>query len=290
MHTRKRTIFIYTTIAAIAISALFFVVKSIRLQRRLEDITQKQAQEMREMRTYRQLLKIDSILAKGEYETALRAYSSEIEDKDMVDNSAIQLRIAVAEQLLQFKAGEVLNRGEMIQLDSLDSIQSNRSLLKKEVNAYDSLNFALEKAKVQLRGMREQLRTKSFGEYLNFKSSKGDQMHYVGQVKNNQANGLGVAILNTGSRYEGEWKGNQRHGEGTFYWPDGEYYVGSYLNDKRNGLGTYYWPNGEKYVGQWKDDKRNGKGAFYGKDGDAITKGVWKNDKLIEEEKNNPYS
>ena len=251
----------------------------------MNSITQKQAQESKEMEAYRQLLRIDSILAKGEYETALRAYNSEVGDKDMVDNSGVQLRIAIAEQLLQMRAGKNSNKGVMAKLDSLDSIQSNRLMLNKEVNRYDSLNFALEKAKVQLRGMRAQLKNKSFGEYLSFKSSKDNRMHYVGQVKNDLANGLGVAILNTGSRYEGEWKANQRHGEGTFYWPDGEYYIGTYLNDKRNGLGTYYWPNGEKYVGQWKDDKRNGKGVFYGKDGEAITKGIWKEDKLIEEDK-----
>lgn len=265
--------------------ALFFVVKSNKLQEQVDSITQNQVQENKEMESYRQLLRIDSILAKGEYETALRAYNNEVGDKDMVDNSGVQLRIAIAQQLLQLRAGENPNNRELAKLDSLDSLQSRRLMLNKEVNRYDSLNFALEKAKVQLKGMRAQLKNKSFGEYLNFKSSKDDQMHYVGQVKNDQANGLGVAILNTGSRYEGEWKANQRHGEGTFYWPDGEYYVGSYLNDKRNGLGTYYWPNGEKYVGQWKDDKRNGKGVFYGKDGDAITKGIWKNDKLVEEDK-----
>jgi len=130
--------------------------------------------------------------------------------------------------------------------------------------------------------MRNKLRNKAIGEYLTFSNTKGSQMHYVGQVKNGKANGFGVALLNTGSRYQGAWRNNQRHGDGSFYWADGQYYIGSYSNDLRNGQGTYYWPNGEKYVGQWKDDKRNGEGVFYGKDGAIITSGIWKNDKLAD--------
>ena len=136
-----------------------------------------------------------------------------------------------------------------------------------QIEQKDSLNFALEKANIQLRNLRSQLKERSFGEYLTFKSKKGNQMHYVGKVNNGMANGYGMALLDTGSRYEGEWKNNQRHGEGSFYWSDGDYYVGHYENAERNGFGTYYFHNGEKYVGDWKDDKRNGDGNFYGKDG-----------------------
>ena len=167
--------------------------------------------------------------------------------------------------------------------DMRDSTKMETLTSARELNSYDSLNFIIEKKQVQLNALRAQLERKSFGEYLRFKSKKNNQMHYVGQVKNKKANGIGIALLDTGSRYEGEWKDNERHGQGTFYWADGERYEGSYSNDKRSGLGTYYWPNGEKYVGQWAEDKRNGAGTFYGSDGEVVTKGIWKNDKLKEQ-------
>ncbi|MGB3149862.1 MAG: hypothetical protein WBB27_04300 [Maribacter sp.] len=285
MNNKKTTIITYSSLAIAIVVAIFFMFKSNGLQKELKQSNNNKAAIDKAIKSYQQLLQIDSILVKGQYELALKAYNDEMKDKDMDDIAGVQLRIDIAEQLLRMKVERGSNQVGEVKLDSLDSIQSSRLFKNREIKRYDSLNFAFEKTKVQLEGMRSQLKNKSFGEYLSFKSSKANQMHYVGQVKSNQANGRGVAILNTGSRYEGEWKANKRHGEGTFYWPDGEYYVGSYLNDQRNGLGTYYWPNGEKYVGQWKNDKRNGKGVFYGKDGKEITSGIWKNDKLAEEDK-----
>ena len=283
--TNKKTTFIYVGLAASILVAIFYFIKSNSLQNQLELQRLKEEKASKVVEYNRQLLQIDSLLVDGEYKGALEAYNTKIDNKDMDDVSGVQLRIAIAQQLLSMRADKTSNNF-VISLDSLDSVQSRKLDMNLDINRYDSLNFALEKARVQLKSMRMQLQKKSFGEYLNFESSKKNQMHYVGQVKNNKANGVGVAILNTGSRYEGEWKENNRHGEGTFYWPDGEYYVGGYLDDKRNGMGTYYWPNGEKYVGQWKNDKRNGKGVFYGNDGEVITKGIWENDKLITPEKN----
>lgn len=282
---KKRTTITYTALAIAIVVAAFSVYKMKDLKQRLNTSSDERMQLSSEVKSYKHLLRIDSMLVKGKYEDAISAYQMEKNNKDMGDITGVQLRIDLAQSLLRMKVNENAYRSGNIKFDSLDSIQSGRQANIGEINRYDSLSFALEKTKVQLRSMRSQLKRKSFGEYITFKSKKGNQMHYVGEVKNNQANGLGVAILNTGSRYEGEWKANERHGEGTFYWPDGEYYVGSYKEDKRNGLGTYYWPNGEKYVGQWSDDKRNGKGVFYGKDGVEITSGIWKKDKLVTEEK-----
>lgn len=195
----------------------------------------------------------------------------------------IPLRIAIAEKLLKAeKAGAKSARKEEVNPDSL---QTEAVVQLPELRAYDSLNFVLEKTRVQLTRLSRQLKQKSFGEYLTFKSKKGNQLHYVGQVKNGKANGFGIALLDTGSRYEGEWKDNQRQGEGTFYWADGQYYVGTYEGDKRSGFGTYYWPNGEKYAGEWKEDKRSGTGKFFDADGDIVTGGRWQDDKLVDADK-----
>ncbi|MRH99446.1 hypothetical protein GH721_02775 [Kriegella sp. EG-1] len=280
---KKRIAIPYILFAATAIVALFYLFRSVGLKNDLMLKETQQAKIDESLAEYKEVMRIDSILLEGDYKKALNAYNSEL--KYVKDNPyRIPLRIGLAEQLLDLKTDKTKVVKDSI-VSNIDSIQAIEQKAKYEIKLRDSLSFALEKAKVQLAAMRRQLGNKTLGEYLKFKNKKGSLMHYVGQVSNNMANGIGVAILNTGSRYEGSWRNNERHGEGTFFWADGEYYIGSYSNDLRNGLGTYYWPNKEKYVGEWKDDKRNGKGTFYGKDGEVVTKGIWKGDKLVEVEK-----
>lgn len=284
-QSNKKQFIAYIVAGAAIVVALFYIFKSSSLRSRLKTSQQKEAHLTKEMENHRNLLRIDSMLVEGQYGSALKAYNEQFDNKDIEDVSGVRLRIDLAQQLIKLKSGEYIDHPSQRERDSLDSIQKQRMTLPIEIRRYDSLSFAHEKSKIQMANLRRQLKNKSFGEYLTFTSSKGSQMHYVGQVSGKKANGYGVAILDTGSRYEGQWKDNQRHGEGSFYWADGEYYVGQYSNDQRNGQGTYYWPNGEKYVGQWKDDKRNGDGVFYGKDGEVITRGLWKNDKLVNEKK-----
>ena len=277
---KKRTVVPYVLLIFACAVAVFFMFRSTGLQDKLLKNEQLRTQLQSQMDDYEALFRIDSMLVDGEYNKALRSYTESAKSIDD-GNNVIPLRIALAEKMLQLRTSGRIVRDTL--MEDLDSLRRAAMATPEEIKRYDSLSFVLEKAKVQLTRMRRQLMEKSFGEYLTFKSKKGSQMHYVGEVKGKMASGFGIALLDTGSRYEGEWRNNERHGEGTFYWPDGEYYVGHYENDKRKGQGTYYWPNGEKYVGGWKDDKRNGDGIFYGKDGEVVTSGVWKDDKLVEQ-------
>lgn len=278
---KKRLVVPYLLLVVAVVIAIGLFFRTNSLQRQLHRSSANEANLSNTIETYESLQVKDSILLSGDYEMAIDEYQR-IAKEIGNDNRGIQLRIALAEQFKRYDKELSKGANNYTDLDSSLIIQSATPI---ELERYDSLSFAHEKAKIQLNRLRKLLKEKSFGEYLTFKSEKGNQMHYVGQVRNNKANGYGIAVLDTGSRYEGEWKDNERHGEGTFYWPDGQYYVGNYSHAKRNGLGTYYWPNGEKYVGFWKDDKRNGQGEFYGADGSVVTSGVWKNDKLVETDK-----
>ncbi|WP_324027318.1 hypothetical protein QSV08_05550 [Maribacter sp. BPC-D8] len=277
---KKRDVTLYGLLAIISVLAIYFGIKSSTLENEIGN-SSKAKEELNVLVTgNKELVAIDSVLMKGDYNKAIESYNTTLENHEEL-NSVIPLRIALAQKLMQndIKSNsEKVN--EEISIDSIAIAPVNQS----EIRSIDSLNFALEKARVQLSNMRKQLNNKSFGEYLSFSSKKGTALHYVGQVKNNKANGAGIAVLETGSRYEGEWKDNLREGNGTFYWPDGEYYIGSYKDDMRNGEGTYFWPNGEKYKGQWKNDKRNGKGIFHKKEGSVIS-GIWENDKLKDTDK-----
>lgn len=277
---KKRIALPYSLLILATGVAVFFMFKTDGLQRELNESEKAKIALDNQTAMQKELLRIDSMVVEGKYNEAIASYGNSQQTIDD-GNKVIPLRIALARKLQKLKAENTADLSFNPALK--DSIDSEKAT-PQEIRRYDSINFALEKAKVQLKGMQAQLRRKSFGEYLTFNSKKGNVMHYVGQVKNGMAYGTGIALLDTGSRYEGEWRGNKRHGEGIFYWSDGQRYEGTYEDDTRNGLGTYYWPNGEKYTGQWKQDKRNGQGTFYGKDG-KVVKGIWKNDKLKEQAK-----
>ncbi|WP_423999948.1 MORN repeat-containing protein [Maribacter sp. IgM3_T14_3] len=277
---KKRDVILYGLLAIISVLAIYFGIKSSTLQNEIGE-SSKTKKELDVLVTgNKELVAIDSVLMRGDYDKAIESYTTTLQNHEEL-NTVIPLRIALVQKLMENNIANTSNKGiEKISVDST----AIATVSESETRSIDSLNFALEKARVQLSNMRKQLNNKSFGEYLSFTSKKGTALHYVGQVKNNKANGAGIAVLETGSRYEGEWKDNLREGNGTFYWPDGEYYIGSYKDDMRNGEGTYFWPNGEKYKGQWKNDKRNGKGIFHKKEGSVIS-GIWENDKLKDTDK-----
>lgn len=259
------------------LTVVFLLYRTNSLQKELAEQKNIETELAEELQGFQKLAVIDSMLLKGEYKQALNSYEENLAISKE-NNFAIPLRIALAEKLLYPAEEKMVSDNSSEENESFESKEIETRLTK----TIDSLNFAHEKTKVQLTRLKGQLKSKSSGAYLKFKSKKGSLLHYVGEVKKGKANGFGIALLETGSRYEGQWKNNHRDGEGTFYWPDGEYYVGTYENDKRSGYGTYYWPNGEKYAGEWKEDKRSGSGKFFGTDGDIIAGGEWNDDKLVE--------
>jgi len=93
---------------------------------------------------------------------------------------------------------------------------------------------------------------------------------YIGQFKNDSANGKGTEIHSDGQKYVGEYKDGKRNGQGTYIWPDGFKYVGEWKDGKRHGQGTSNYPNGDKYVGEYKDSKRNGQGTMTYSNGDKF--------------------
>jgi len=55
------------------------------------------------------------------------------------------------------------------------------------------------------------------------------------------ANGIGIYLWSSGTKYAGEFKNYRPHGQGTYTWIDGTKYIGELLNNKRHGQGTYKW-------------------------------------------------
>ncbi|WP_218648146.1 MORN repeat-containing protein [Winogradskyella forsetii] len=278
MQNRKSTrVLIVIAIVSVA-AAFYFGIQNFKINK-AQSAKLEASDDKGNVEKEKTVARIDSLLLKGDYTKALNL-SKELKTSKAINiQSELDLRIKIAKDFV-----ELSKRNKKIEIKNVnkDSIHSTeKTSIMSEDNSRTTLE--LQKAKQEITKLRNQLSHTSANNYITFKTSKGTNLHYVGNVKNGKANGYGIAILDTGSRYEGQWKDNLRHGEGKFYWNDGEDYVGDYRNDMREGFGTYHWSNGEKYVGEWKNDRRNGKGEFYNKRGKLKTIGVWKDDELVEE-------
>lgn len=282
MPRTKATIISYSLLAVTTVLAIYFIFKIQQSNEQLMQAEEK-IRTMENPNFFHQPLAleaIDSLLLTGQYAEAISAYQKQAEQVENAQFSrALQIRIKLARELMD-KDKKIVD-GKDTSSATIATIPQ-QDVTPEEIRQFDSLSFALDKAYMRIKYLESQLEENADYAYLTFKTSKGIQAHYVGQVKNDMARGQGVALLSTGSRYEGEWKNNLRHGQGTFYWPDGQYYKGHYKDDRRHGLGTYHWTNGEKFIGHWEDDQRNGEGTFYGEEGEIVAKGTWKDDELIQ--------
>ena len=259
--------------------AIYFGLKNNELSNKLSK-TNHEFETQQSLLVNDSIAVIDSLLFAGSYKKALQLSKELKQTKKFSVDSVLQLRYNLASEIVAAKNDYAYLKPKT---EKVSSVSNNSSTVNNEQKTEDS---KFKKEEEHIASSTKQLAAKSTaGEYLTFETTKGTKLHYIGYIKNNEANGHGIAILDSGSRYEGQWKNNKRHGYGKFYWDDGDYYEGTYIKDKRNGMGTYYWKNGEKYIGEWKNDQRNGKGQFFSKKGKLKASGIWENDVLIKQEK-----
>ncbi|MBB3697763.1 hypothetical protein KMW28_06200 [Flammeovirga yaeyamensis] len=107
----------------------------------------------------------------------------------------------------------------------------------------------------------------------------GAEIKYIGEVRNEEANGFGYAVFEKKGFYEGLWEDNMQNGKGIYTWANGDRYEGNYKNGIRDGFGVYYFQSGERYEGFWANNLRDGFGVIFDKDNKKIYEGVWKKDK-----------
>lgn len=172
-------------------------------------------------------------------------------------------------------------------ISSLNRQIAENQALQDQLKAYNTgtknqilnQNTTIDSLKNALVLTQNKLERKENVKVLSFTNENGNLVRYLGEVKNEKANGGGVGIWDTGSIYKGDWKNNKRHGQGIFEWVDGQKYEGNFENDIRTGKGTYFWPSGDKYVGEFENNRINGQGTLYNLDGEIEYEGEWKNGK-----------
>jgi len=289
---KMNSIFPTTLISVLAIlAALYFWQSSITSQQALETERCQLEHSATMVQYYEQLAQADSLIFAGRFEEANQLYA-QLESSGIFEQELVRMRqnYAHRQYKLQLELDTLRTQGTENLNSGITAIQAPppallkaRSFEQIQPDQYDSLTFALQKANLRIQMLERKIDRKSkASSYLTFKSGKGNQVYYVGDVRSEKANGEGMAILSTGSRYQGQWLNNRKHGKGIFYWSDGAYYEGEYHKDKRSGKGTYHFPNGEVFIGDWKNDVRHGSGIMYDKKGNIVVKGRWRNDEFVE--------
>ncbi len=117
------------------------------------------------------------------------------------------------------------------------------------------------------------------GRLENLKDASGTTYNYVGEIKNKQPNGVGVAIYDAGTatRYAGNFVNGQFSGKGVLLYNDGTFLSGDWKNGKLNGRGAKLNVAGDIYIGEFVNGKKEGRGNFVYND-KSILCGNMKND------------
>lgn len=288
---KARIVFVYFMLSAATVMAIFYFSRARQLQREFSAAQARLEDSAAKNKFLNRFFAVDSLILNGKYEEARNTYNLIMSQKpDHVQvQQAARARINITRRLEELDTTYLSSENRELsrqlgrvneQLTSLETDLTHARQVKAD--QLDSLYFALDKARLRADCLQNKLNNKKGTSYLQFTRNNDVTIYYVGQIKNDRANGKGVALYSTGSRYEGEWKNNLRHGTGVFHWPDGEHYEGEFKQDKRHGYGKYFWPNGERFAGEWRNGQRNGKGKFFDEEGKMVASGTWKNGELVE--------
>ena len=94
--------------------------------------------------------------------------------------------------------------------------------------------------------------------------------------------GNGKFIHENGDYYIGQFRNNLANGKGTEYDVFGVIiYEGDFVDDVRNGDGKLFYENGSYYIGGFKNGERDGDGEEFDKDGKMVRFVTYKNGEWV---------
>ena len=102
------------------------------------------------------------------------------------------------------------------------------------------------------------------GRIEGLRDAWGTSFDYIGEIKNKQPNGLGIAIYDNDNtlRYSGYFVNGAYNGKGVLLFKNGSFLSGDWKNGKLNGKGANLTSDGDLYVGSFADGKKDGTGMF----------------------------
>jgi len=258
------------------------------MQRMVLALQERSVEQQAHLEQLQRLRDIDAlVVVEGRYAEALEAYRGMAGAATETLNAPLEARIQALSMLLSDQGNNEPNSDPRDQLlgqyrRTIEELEARTGVIQRSMEQLsDSLQTRMEDMIAEMKRKEKELGKKEQVQVISFSSTKGQKIHYLGEVRDGKANGGGVGIWTTGSVYRGQWRNNLRHGEGSFEWADGERYEGTYVDGIREGFGKYHWPSGDRYEGQWKGDRRNGQGTLFDMDGNVRFKGEWKDDKPL---------
>ncbi len=277
---QKNLLFVVIAVLSVGLIGLLIAFEKVSAER--DELKRFSEQQQDSLRYLRLKTLGDSLLLSGEDSLALLVFKrADTLFTQSVLAERAQSFIKTRDRLRQNRREEFETLRKKMQT-TLRTLLSREEDVRSRDNQLRDMNQEYERLQQEIATLQKELEEKarSIGK-LEFKTSRGNAVYYVGDVKDGKANGYGSGLFATGSIYVGTWKDNRKHGTGRYTWKDGSIYDGEYANDMRNGMGTYFFTTGEKYVGEWRNDKREGKGTLYSKNGEVLLDGMWKNDEFV---------
>ena len=88
-----------------------------------------------------------------------------------------------------------------------------------------------------------------------------DGTQYIGNIKDNKRNGVGLLKKDDILIYEGEWLNDKMHGKGKLFVPDEYSYVGEFVEGMKHGKGVKLTvDHSSEYNGMWEYNYQSGEG------------------------------
>jgi hypothetical protein len=113
-----------------------------------------------------------------------------------------------------------------------------------------------------------------YGKQYEYKDGKKTGGWWGGEIKNDLLNGKGIIVHANGAKEEGNFKDNELNGKGIITYANGDIGKGNYKGGELDGKGVTVYANGSREEGNFKAGELNGKGIITWESGEKYI-GDW---------------
>jgi len=184
-------------------------------------------------------------------DTGQKAEASTIQDAEDRYNALEAEKISVEEKLKALEQQAEASAAEL--KNTIENQRKTITELARQLAEADEKNRSLQQRSVPAS-------TEAIPEKEQSSKVYKDGRSYLGELKDDLPDGLGVMTFPDGGQYVGQWSAGTRDGRGTQTNADGSSYAGQWEKDFMAGEGILIIPEERTYMGTWKNDLSDGRG------------------------------
>lgn len=181
---------------------------------------------------------------------------------DLISNASTALLELTNQKVARIKKFFMLSNYFLSEINNLVSTNYDVGILNEDFANFINSAIAMLIENFE-EGCRQEIQEK------NYKLGQ-----YIGEIQDDEKDGIGVFKYITGDIYIGRWLSNEKHGKGIYYFQTGEIYVGDYIRDKYEGRGEFRFANGDVHKGDFRQGEISGYGIKRLTNG-TVYKGQW---------------